>query len=283
MTDEGHYYTRSLALLCHDRGWIKPLLVMAAANCVPIVGLLGNEGYAAEWARLIAWGVDAAPKQRKVRIGSCISAGWRAFVGSVWVLLAVTAIQLGFEVIFKGSFSDILNVLLAFVSSFVVILAALHATIYHDYKAGWQVRRLWSLVKTNHKGVLRVITLNACLYLIFVFLAAIVWIALGFYVVANLSAGFSMLGYQDVMQSMKVSTVLYYFAGIFRSLAAHAVPVAIIMYLTSLGAVFTHMIKMGAVALWLRQFDVASWQESNQVFVEKEAPERSPSDVGMQS
>ena len=74
---------RSWALLTRDRGWIKPILAMIAATLVPIVGLLGVMGYAAEWARLTAWGVTSSPKQKNVRVGACIASGWRVFVVTV--------------------------------------------------------------------------------------------------------------------------------------------------------------------------------------------------------
>ena len=67
------YYSRSWALLTRDKGWWKILLVAGIASFVPIVGPLGVFGYALEWARLTAWGVDASPKQKDVRVGECIT------------------------------------------------------------------------------------------------------------------------------------------------------------------------------------------------------------------
>ena len=69
------YYSRSWKLLSRDKGWYKPLLVMAVALFVPIVGALGVLGYELEWARLTAWGVDSSPKQKNVQVGKCIKAG----------------------------------------------------------------------------------------------------------------------------------------------------------------------------------------------------------------
>ena len=85
---DAKYFSHSWELLTRDKGWVKPILVLAIAMFVPILGPLAVLGYALEWARLSAWGVDAAPKQRGVKIGGCLVAGWRAFVVIlVWMLL----------------------------------------------------------------------------------------------------------------------------------------------------------------------------------------------------
>ena len=64
------YFSRSWAMLTRDKGWIKPILVMAVAQLVPIAGYIGAKGYMLEWARLTAWGVAAAPKQKNVETGA---------------------------------------------------------------------------------------------------------------------------------------------------------------------------------------------------------------------
>lgn len=43
------YFSHSWALLTRDKGWIKPILVLAIAMFVPIVGPLAVIGYAYEW------------------------------------------------------------------------------------------------------------------------------------------------------------------------------------------------------------------------------------------
>jgi hypothetical protein len=73
-----NYFARSWTLLTRAKGWPKTVLLLCVASLVPIVGPLFSLGYIVEWARLTAWGVDAYPKQRGIRIGRCIASGWRA-------------------------------------------------------------------------------------------------------------------------------------------------------------------------------------------------------------
>lgn len=83
--EDTRYFSCSWHLLTRQKGWIKPILILAIALLVPVAGPLALSGYALEWARLSAWGVDASPKQRGVCVGECIASGWRAFVvGLVW-------------------------------------------------------------------------------------------------------------------------------------------------------------------------------------------------------
>lgn len=74
MDDSKRYFLRSWRMLTCRRGWVKPILVLSVAWLVPIAGPLALLGYALEWARLSAWGVDSSPKQSKVQVGaaSCL-------------------------------------------------------------------------------------------------------------------------------------------------------------------------------------------------------------------
>ena len=83
------YLSHSWGLLTRDEGWIKPLLVLAAAQLVPVIGPIGVNGYVLEWARLTAWGVDSSPKQKGVDIGGCIKSGARALAVSLGFGLAL--------------------------------------------------------------------------------------------------------------------------------------------------------------------------------------------------
>lgn len=114
------YYSRSWALLTRDKGWWKVLLVAGIANFVPIVGPLGVFGYALEWARLTAWGVDASPKQKDVRVGECIKSGWRGFVAclgwlAVWEAISLILMRLTHN-------DDVMNLLVSIASLFVNVI-----------------------------------------------------------------------------------------------------------------------------------------------------------------
>ena len=156
------YFARSWALLTRDRGWIKPVLVMTAAALVPFVGWLGVIGYVQEWARLTAWGVNAAPKQKGVRVGECIKSGWRAFVVIlVWSLVnAAVAAVLSAVPLFGGLLGFAWTIFGIFVN-LMVMVAVLRATIYQKIKAGLRVKTVWEMASHDVGGLARVLGILA--------------------------------------------------------------------------------------------------------------------------
>ena len=154
---DGHYYARSRALLKSQRGWIKPLLVLAAAQFVPVVGALGVTGYLLEYARLVAWGVDAAPKQKNVQVGACIRAGWRGFVAGLGAALAATLIEMGLGYLF-GADSEVVSFVasvLSLLAGTVSVVCALHATVYQNFRAGYK-RRIGQMLSGDFAGIVRI-------------------------------------------------------------------------------------------------------------------------------
>ena len=168
-TDQS-YFSRDWAMLTRDKGWLKPILLMALASLVPIVGILGVTGYAYEWARLTAWGVDSAPKQRDVKIGACIKSGFRvSMVTLCWSLVAglvFSALNMLCGDSALGSIVSMLTTLLTWVVGVLATVAALQATIYERFGAGFAVRRLVEMVRRGWKGLLKVLGINILIALV---------------------------------------------------------------------------------------------------------------------
>lgn len=163
-------------MLTRDKGWIKPVLVLTLVGWIPILGQIVVLGYALEWARLTAWGVDSAPKQHGVDYGKVLSTGGRAFLvaltqglviavvlqiifpGSLAVLfgsmtgLPVTAVM--FNVAAGGLSYFVLWVLVLLSGSFVNA-AALRATLYDSFSAGWRLDRLFQMIGRDFGGFLK--------------------------------------------------------------------------------------------------------------------------------
>ena len=253
------YFARSWALLTKDRGWIKPVLVMTVAVLVPIVGVLGVIGYLYEWARLTAWGVNAAPKQRGVRIGACIASGWRAFVVAlVWTI--VSGIVLGIVAVLPviGPIVSLLWTIINSVLVLVIMVAALRATIYQRIWGGLRVSTIWKMVSHDPGGLARVygISLLGALIIgavssIVTFVALIGAIPQLIYYANYISA------YESVMtSSMQAAFALQV---LFAFLADIGPAIIVLILLVGFMGTILSMILVTAVGLWMRQFDVASW------------------------
>ena len=257
------YFTRSWALLTSQRGWLKPVLVLAVSMFVPIAGMLGVQGYALEWARLTAWGVDAAPKQRDVRVGECIASGWRALLASAGYsigggLLASFLLNL----IGQNVVSDILSMLLTPAISTIAALAALRATIYQQTLAGYQLHRMWDMIQRDPAGLAKV----ALILLLGTMGISVIVGLLGLFalfpMMISLFAGIESSGlmYVDVLGASDMRVLFYEVAD---ALAAMAPWLAVVAFVMFVGSVILSLVSYNALALWMRQFDVPAWGASD--------------------
>ena len=196
---EEKYFSRSWALLTRDKGWIKPILIMTAASLVPIVGFLGVQGYALEWARLTAWGVDSSPQQKNVDVGGCITSGARAFVVSLGLGLAVSLatglITLLFSVfpgalgMLLGSIASFATTLVTVVTTMFILACQLRCAIYEQIGAGYRIDRVFEMVKRDTNGFARLVLLSFLCGLVVsaVVLVFVIIIAIGFIPVVMLA------------------------------------------------------------------------------------------------
>lgn len=258
--EEEKYFSRSWALLTRDKGWIKPILVMTAASLVPIVGFFGIQGYALEWARLTAWGVDSSPKQKNVDIGGCITSGARAFVVSLGLGLAVS-IATGTVTALFSLFPDVLGLMLgtlASMASSVVTLVAttfilacqLRCAIYEQIGAGYRIDRVFEMVKRDTSGFARLVLLS---FLCGLVVSAVVFVFIMIVVVAVVPV--VMLAANSGSSSLAANAIL---GAIGPFIFVFALFVLICDFLGN-GIL---LIEATATALWFRKFDVASWGKS---------------------
>lgn len=168
-------FASSWKMLTRDKGWIKPMLVLTIVGWIPVVGQMAIFGYALEWARLTAWGVDAAPKQHGVDVGKVMRTGCVAFIISVLMSAAATivgaalfgswatafALPMGsglLAMLYTGIMSGVgalgsLGALVIGLALEAFIMAAmLRATIYDSFGAAWRVDRICQMVARDPGG-----------------------------------------------------------------------------------------------------------------------------------
>lgn len=259
--EDTRYFSRSWALLTRDKGWVKPMLVMMVAELVPIAGMLGNKGYALEYARLTAWGVDAAPKQKDVNVTQCIKSGWRGFVVDLgWGFVLSLAFSL-FAIVtsaLPGRFGQFLGLLVSFALMFVSIatnvmlnIAELRSSIYEKIGAGYRIDRIVELIQRDTRGfgklLLIMLACTLVLTVIGVIVATIMIICF-----APVFYGLAQTHTSEYQMIMSVSQSMVTF-----------VPVVMVFGLvfSFLGNI-VRVLLMNTVGLWMRQFNVPSWGKS---------------------
>ena len=251
------YFARSWALLTRDKGWIKPVLVLTVAALVPIVGPLALLGYSFEWARLTAWGVTSAPKQRDVRVGECIAAGFRVcIVAIVWVLVINVVSYLLRQIPQAGEMLYFIWSIFSMFIGLMMAVAMMRATIYQKIGAGLNIRAVWQMTAHDVAGLFRIFGLS-------LFISVLVGLAVCLIVIAGVASSFGSLAYSLGALGSASNTTLYYdqLAEVIMQFFYVMGPTLLVaLVIGSLGTVLLSLLYYTAVALWMRQFNVASWR-----------------------
>lgn len=267
--ERGRYFSRAWSLLTREKGWWKPVAVCAAADLVPVAGPLGVLGYKLEWARLVAWGADVSPKRHGVRVGSCISSGWRGFlVLLVWSLvMGVIGGVCGALPLIGGLLSTLWTICCLYLGM-VVSVATLRATIYQKAGAGFSWKNLVELGRRDPSGLLSILGWEMLCYLVIALVSGIVLSITALGAMPRIISLTSELGYYNSGLS-PYGDLEYYVTQLAMELFFYVIaafgPTLIVLGLIAL--VLRNGISMvvyAALGLWIRQFDVANWGRSEE-------------------
>lgn len=258
---DGRFYAQAKTLVRSQHGWMKPLLVLAAAQLVPVIGPLGALGYSLEYARLVAWGVDAAPKQKNVQVGACIKAGWRGLVAGLGAT-AVGALTDTVLTYLLGTQSSLAGLVSTLIGMFCVTLScvcAVHASIYQSFRAGYK-RRIRDMVAADFRSIVRI----TCIYMLLCLgVGLVAGIFFSFVIggmIQDLARYAPLLTYTDTLETMTMRDMLGILAQFVSLASPYAPGIAIGIFLLSLGNAYAELILNLCVGIWFRRFDVPNWR-----------------------
>lgn len=272
------YFGRAWAMLTQEKGWWKPILLCALGALVPIVGPLAVLGYGLEWSRRVAWGSTEGPS-RQVKIGGLIKSGWRGFV-----VVAGWSIAAGVVGTIVGNLpwiGDLLGSVWWIFSLFLnvaFLAAAVRATIYQNFKAGYRAKTLWQMVSRDPWGLVKIFVINLVAGLIvgvvtiMVFMPALFG-SLGFIV----DLADYMNGYYYYMTEAEEMRLALEVLGFFVQQFAPAFFATLLVSLVA-GSFVGLLINCG-IGLWLRQFDVPAWGKDEDPLPETSVVETSVSEL----
>lgn len=281
-------FSASWKMMTRDKGWLKPILVLTLIGWIPILGQIAILGYGFEWARLTAWGVDAAPKQRGVDYGKILTTGGRAFVISLAVNVVlgileslIFGVEMGALGLFGSSssvlgsfavagalgvsgaaaiFFEIVNML---VGTFIMV-AVMRATIYDDFSAAWRIDRLFQMISDDLGGFLRV-------YVISLIAGLVKWLyslILGFVatiVVMGGAVGVMAYGYGTGLmghgaERMLINALLNMGPAVLLLVVVLGV---LAMFLGGVISTAMQLVTINATGQWFTRFDLARWGVSS--------------------
>ena len=258
---DGRFYAQAKTLVRSQHGWMKPLLVLAAAQLVPVIGPLGALGYSLEYARLVAWGVDAAPKQKNVQVGACIKAGWRGVVAGLGATALSILIELALTYVFgnQSGFAGFFSTLIGMFCVTISCVCAVHAAVYQNYRAGYK-RRVRDMITTDFRSVIRI----TCIYMLLSLgIGLVVGLFFSFVIggmIQDLARYAPLLTYTDTLETMTMRDMLGILAQFVSLASPYAPGIAIGIFLLSLGNAYAELILNLCVGIWFRRFDVPNWR-----------------------
>lgn len=257
----GSYYGESWRLLTRDKGWFKPMLALTAAGFIPLFGQVALLGYGLEWARLTAWGIDAAPKQRGVSIGGILRSGFRGLGVTLGLTILVSFVLALVGQLFRSS--DFLNNLWSFltmvVNAYLVIIslmAALRAAIYQRIGAGFQFDRLWDMLHADFGGITWIMLGNIAWSFV---LAIVMGIAASFFTFAATPSMMALARWIVTLADGGAVTGAQLAEALRQMVTAYAPFFAVETIIMSLFGTVLTLIVLNALGLWLRQFNVPNW------------------------
>ena len=281
-------FSASWKMMTRDKGWLKPILVLTLIGWIPILGHIAILGYGFEWARLTAWGVDAAPKQRGVDYGKILTTGGRAFVISLAVNVVlgileslIFGVEMGALGLFGSSSSVLGNFAVAgalgtsgavailfeivnmLVGTFIMV-AVMRATIYDDFSAAWRIDRLFQMISDDLGGFLRVYVISLIAGLVnwlYSFILGVV----GTIVVMGGAAGVMAYGYGTGLMGHGAERMLIH-ALLSMGPAVLLLVVVLGVLAMFLGGVIStamQLVTINATGQWFTRFDLARWGVSS--------------------
>lgn len=273
-------FMSSWHMLTRDKGWVKPVLVLTLVGWIPILGQIVLMGYGLEWARLTAWGVDAAPKQRGVDYGKVLSTGARAFLVSLSLGFVIALVL---QVVFPGSLymlftgltagnavsvatamasgaaMSILTMVVSIAMGTFLQAATLRATLYDSFSAGWRLNRLFQMIGRDFGGFLKVLLvtlIGGAISGVYAFVVSLVLmlVVMGGVMSATAFVGLSgsyMNGWHFLLEQL-----LRIGAG---PLLLFIVVVIALAFVGSAISTAMSLVSMNAIGQWFCRFDVHRW------------------------
>jgi len=257
------YFARSWALLTLEKGWWKPVLIMALFGLIPVVGILALVGYALETARVTAWGINAGPKQKDLKFGTYIVTGFKAVVIALAFGLAYS-IATGIL-----SFIPVINLILipvfivaAFVYPLCINVIQVRASVYGRISAGFAFKNIFEMIKHDMGGLFRIFGMGIVLGIATSLIMGIIGGSAAISMIVNIGTqALTIARTQNVTDQSQVGLIML--ALLARGVIQMGPIFLIIGYIGNVVGLIVMLLMQNAIALWMRQFNVAAWGQSN--------------------
>lgn len=257
------YFARSWALLTMEKGWWKPVLIMALFGLIPIVGILALVGYALETARVTAWGINAGPKQKDLKFGTYIATGFKA---AVIALAFGLAYSIAFTIL---AFIPVVNLILipifivvAFVYPLLINVIQVRAAVYGRISAGFAFKNIFEMIKHDAGGLFRIFGMGIVLAIATSIIMGIIGGSAALSMITNvITQAITIAKAQHITSENQLVAIMV--ALLARGILQMGPIFLVIGYIGHVLGLIVMLLMQNAIALWMRQYNVSAWGQSS--------------------
>ncbi len=288
------YFQTAWNDLTKSEGWLRKMMLLALISLIPIFGAIVVMGYLYGWARDIAWGVRNPLPARIFanEDGKLYRRGFFIFVigivvgilpyivftfaegalGIGWAGLLASSVNsggyapygtlssIGSPAISAGSLTTggllyLLGIALSLGLCFFQWAANMRVSIYDNLSSGFQVGKLWSMLRADGGGILRIFGMTVLASIVIGFILTLVFGLLMLIFLAMFAGGFVALA-QGGSSSSSVDTVI-------SALLVGGLFFTIWMYIMLVCVTIVEALQARALGYWVGQFDVPHWGGQN--------------------
>lgn len=259
------YFKTSWSDIRNSPGWFGKVCLMGLLLFIPVFGPIVVYGYAFGWARDIAWDVHR-PMPEKIfgnEDGQLYSRGFYA-----WLILLIVDVIVGVVsgIAYDNGAVQLIAAVLGVFLGIAALACIMRSAIYGRLGAGFQLGRVWNMIRHDSNGLLRILGMVLLVGLI----AGVAWtVVFSIVFVLLIMAGIGVVGAGYNWDALSYG-LMYGGAGAedqFLSLLGMLAPVIgiaivvmlVLFYALMVFSAFVTLLEARAMGYWTRQFDVAHW------------------------
>ena len=277
------YFNAAWQDIKNSPGWFGKLVLLALVSLIPVFGWIVVYGYLYGWARDIAWGVHAPLPARIFgnEDGKLYSRGFFALVIAIvcaiipGVISGIGSVVLGVGMFGFGSSlhggsgwmhlglaSALMGMLLSFASMAIAVLISffqevgtMRMSIYGRLSAGFQLGRIWSMIRYDFGGLLRILGMSILLALA---MAVVISVLVFVVVLLGMAVGFVAAGGSMNVNADHADAAV---AGMAAVVVIVVLAFSALVVLASMAmSTFVYAMVVRALGYWTRQFNVPAWR-----------------------
>lgn len=272
------------------KNWFGKICLLGLIALIPVFGVIAVQGCLYGWARDAAWRMDNPFPDHVLGnedgrlyqrgffsmviaivvtavVGACLLAflGVLGFVSSCMASLMAQVLPVahaGWSVLTVSSFfATILLVLaffvVAFGAQFFVWVGSVRMSIYGTLSAGFQVARIWAMVRRAPAGLMKIALGQIGAFVVIGAGVAVLWCVVAFVIAFGSLLAAGAIDYPGAYGSA--------FDGFVAMSAIASVLLAlVVVYVSTIACVTVQLFVCRSLGYWAADFDVASWRAQDE-------------------